>query len=205
MARVRGVTLLIAIASVASGCCVSRTHLGFLNLGNQGLWNSVVGKRFVEPLRDQEDLWMTSLARLDLVGLSTDFAPTLASHVNEGQLRKLAVQMERDYHPSGYFMRQRFGTPALSWGRGARRDAFGYYDMVGYAYTMEGKVSATAEFYLTRVGDGGIKICGIVVTPQRESDREKAKDVRLVFPETQNKSDVVIRPGMLMRRSDAAR
>lgn len=191
--------LLPVACLVLSGCFVSRTHLGFHHLGDDNVWHSIVGKKHVEPLRDREDRWMALLSKLDLEALSADFAPRLSAEMNAGVREKLALQLERDYRPDGNFRRRRFGTPAFSIGRGVRRDAFEHYDMVGYAYQMEGKVEAGVQFYLARVGED-LKICGIEISPTLESDREKAKDVRFVFPETVDRSGVKPRPGMLMKR-----
>ncbi len=180
------------------GCFVSRTHIGFHNFGQGDLWDSVVGKKYVEGLRDKEDMWMARVARLQLDELSADFAPQLAAKLIPAVTVKLIPQLKRDYGPTGYFTRRRFGTPALSVGHAVRMDAFDYYDMVAYAYEMEGKTAGYVQFYITRV-DGQLKICGLEITPTRESDREKAKDVRFVFPETVDKSHVARHLGMLMR------
>lgn len=192
----------LSVALVSSfllcGCFVSRTHIGFHNFGQGELWDSIVGKKYVEGLRDQEDIWMSRVARLQLDELSADFAPQLAANFDAAARQKLALQIKREIAPTGYFSRRRFGTPAFSTGKAVRTDAFDYYDMVGYAYEMEGKVAVSVQFYVTRV-EGAIRICGIEITSEREGDRDRIKDVRLVFPETVDKSNVARRIGMLLR------
>jgi hypothetical protein len=183
---------------VLAGCSVSRTHIGIHNLGQGPYWHSVVGKKNVDSLRDLEDAWMALVSKRDLETLSEDFAPKLASKMNEKVREKLAVQIERDYHPNGFFRRRRFETPALSTGRAVRGDAFEWYDMVGFAYQMEGKVEAGVQFYITKI-DGELKICGIEIRPTMEAEREKAKDVLFVFPESENKAGIKPQPGMLMK------
>jgi len=191
--------LIVAVSSfLLCGCSVSRTHIGFHHFGKGALGDSVVGKKYVEGLRDQEDIWMTRVARLELEELSEDFAPQLAATLIPAVREKLLPQLKRDYGPSGYFTRRRFGTPRYSTGEAVRRDAFDRYDMVGFAYIMEGKVPANVQFYLTRV-EGAVKICGLEITPIGESAREKAKDVRFVLPETVDKSNVAGTPEVMMR------
>ena len=192
------IRLALALPFLLAGCFVSRTHIGIHNFGNGDLWDSVVGKRFVEGLRDTEDDWMRQLARLDLDGLAEHFTPALAQKLNASARQKLALQLQREFRPTGYFTRRRFATPAMSWGRPARTDAFDYYDMIGYAYEMEGKTTGCVQFYITKVG-GTPAICGLEILPITESDREKVKEVRYVVPETVNKANVTARPGMLMK------
>lgn len=192
------VRLAIALPLVLCGCAISRTHIGIFNMGDGTLWDSVVGKRFVEPLRDTEDDWMRQLTLLDLNGLSEHFTPKLAKKINFQVRQQLALQLKRQYGPNGTFSRRLFATPALSWGRAARTDAFDYYDMVGYAYDMEGKITGCVQFYVTKM-NGELAICGIEVLPENEADREKAKEIRYLAPPTVDKSGVAARPGMLMK------
>ncbi len=187
--RIPGILLACALLN---GCAVSRHHLGFRNLGANDRPFSMVGERYVKNLSAVEAFWVKTLAAGNLDALAPVMAPRLSEALSNPAVRqKTTLKIRTAYGMSGEYEIVSFGVPFFSLQPGVKKDAYDYYDMLGTAFKMEGKIAASMKLYVTKV-DGELKLCGFEIYPDNEGDREAGRDVRFVFPETENRSNTPI-------------
>ena len=181
-----------ALAAVLSACAVSSHHLGFHALDDGRRPYELVGNRYVKDLSAVEAPWVEKIATGNFDGLVPSLAPRLAQALTPALRKTLGDRVRRFYGLNGEYEIQTFGVPPVSLARSVKREPFSYYDMVGTAFFLDGKTPATLHLYVTKIGvDGDLKICGIELYTKREGDREPGKDLRLVLPETVDRSDFI--------------
>ena len=163
-------------------CAVSRFHLGVQNLDEKNRPTNLVGQRWVKDLSAVEAYWVKTLIAGDIEALRPVMAPKLSEALDEALVKKTSDKILKAFGPTGYYEIVPVGAPFFYLQKGVKKNAFEHYDLIGTAFTLEGKVESSLRLYVTQV-DGKPRLCGFEIYPKNEGDQEMGKEVRLVFPE----------------------
>jgi hypothetical protein len=187
-------SVLLGMFLLASGCSVSKYHLGVHHLDeNRNLFAPVSAN--VDAMTEKsEEIFIHSLVNYNASALRGVLSERLQSQLNKTNVNQLFLKLKDEFDFSGQYDRMFQSLyPSRMMDEGVVKDPFEYYDFVSRAFHLIGKTDALVKVYSTAIGSE-IKICGFDIMKYGSKDQEEHPPIHFLAPESKDRAKIIGRP-----------